>query len=189
VSEPPRDALVALLARHDPADDDEASSLERMRRYAETLERPFSPSQPEAHFTGSALVVDPSGTRVCLVHHRKLGRWLQPGGHADPADGGRMEVTAAREAREETGLDVAPHPAAPVPLDVDVHAIPARGDVAGHLHLDVRLVLVADGDPAHDEAESHGARWFTLDEADALADAHDLHRLFAKARALAARAS
>ena len=186
MSDPPREALVALLARHEPADAHEAASLERMRRYAATLARPFAPEQPEAHFTGSALVVDHDGGRVCLVHHRTLGRWLQPGGHADPADGGRLETTAAREAREELGLDVVPLPGAPVPLDVDVHEIPARGELPAHLHRDVRVALVAAGEPAHDEAESHGARWFTLDEADALADAHDLHRLFGKARALAA---
>src|SRR5512133_3138870 len=102
--------LVSLLGAHAAADESEARSLEAMRAYAKSLAEPFSRKQPEAHFTGSAVVVDPEGERVCLVHHKKLGRWLQPGGHADVEDGGRMEVTALREAREETGCDVTLHP-------------------------------------------------------------------------------
>ena len=188
---PPTDALRALLAAHRPADAAEAADLERMRAFATSLERPFAPGQHTAHFTGSAMVVDAAGERVCLVHHRKLGRWLQPGGHAEPGDGGRIEATALREAREETALEVAPYPGAPLPLDVDVHPIPARGDVPAHLHLDVRVLVVASGEPAHDAAESHGARWFALDEGERIAcegapDRADLLRLFAKTRQIVA---
>lgn len=191
MAEPPTDALRALLAAHRPADAAEAADLERMRAFAASLERPFSPDQRTAHFTGSAMVIDRAGERVCLVHHRKLGRWLQPGGHAEPGDGGRLEATALREAREETALEVALHAGAPLPLDVDVHPIPARGDVPAHLHLDVRVLAVASGEPAHDAAESHGARWFALDEGERIAcegapDRADLLRLFAKARRVAA---
>jgi 8-oxo-dGTP pyrophosphatase MutT (NUDIX family) len=186
-------ALLALLQCHRPDDEDEARSLEAMRRFATTLERPFSPEQPRAHFTGSAVIVDPAGASVCLVHHRKLGRWLQPGGHADPADGGRMERTALREAREETGLAVELHPRAPLPLDVDVHEIPARPDRPAHLHLDVRVLVVAAGEPSHDAAESYGARWFGLDEAERLTSAEapqrdEWSRLFRKTRRLLAGA-
>jgi len=194
MAEPPTDALRALLAAHLPYDAAEAADLERMRAFATSLERPFSPDQRGAHFTGSAMVIDEAGARVCLVHHRKLGRWLQPGGHAEPADGGRMEVTALREASEETSLDVALHPSAPLPLDVDVHPIPPRGDVPEHLHLDVRVLVVARGEPAHDAAESHGARWFPLDEGERIAcdgapDRADLERMFAKTRRIVAAAA
>ena len=91
----------------------------------------------------TALVVTPNGSKVCLVLHAKLGRWLQPGGHAEAADGGVMERTALREAREETGCEVVLHPTAPRPFDVDVHVIPARKDTPAHQHLDVREGVLA----------------------------------------------
>ena len=179
--------LKALLASHVAADEKEAADLQRMREEAATLAEPFSRHQAGAHFTGSAVVVTPDGARTCLVHHAKLKRWLQPGGHADVADSGEMSRTALREAAEETGCRVVLHPRAPRPLDVDVHAIPARGDEPGHLHLDVRFLFVAE-DPealAHDPAESFGARWLGWDEALAAADEPPLRRMLEKARAVA----
>lgn len=184
---PAAPSLQALLASHVPTDAKEREDLERMRQLARTLESPFSRAQPTAHFTGSAVVVDPEGRRVVMLHHAKLKRWLQPGGHADAADAGAMEATALREAREETGCRVHLHPAAPRPLDVDVHTIPARKDEPEHCHLDVRYLIVAE-DPealAHDPAESFGAQWLGWDEALARADEAPLRRLLEKARRVA----
>jgi 8-oxo-dGTP pyrophosphatase MutT (NUDIX family) len=180
-----RDDLRALLAAHAPTDEKERADLDAMRRFAERLESPFSRSELEAHFTGSAVVVDPAGERVVLVHHAKLHRWLQPGGHADLADGGAMARTALREAAEETGCRVSLHPTAPRPLDVDVHVIPARKTEPEHRHLDVRYLVVAE-DPdhlAHDPNESFGAMWLTWEEALAKADEPPLRRMLEKARA------
>jgi 8-oxo-dGTP pyrophosphatase MutT (NUDIX family) len=179
--------LDALLAAHEAADDKEREDLAAMRAFAASLDEPFSRAQWPAHFTGSAVVVTPDGARVCLVLHAKLGRWLQPGGHADPSDGGSMEATALREAREETGCEVALHPAAPRPLDVDVHVIPARKAEPEHRHLDVRYLVVAANPEAlaHDAAESHGAQWLSWDEALARADEAPLRRMLLKARAVA----
>ena len=183
--------LQSLLAAYlppdtrDPCAQQEHEDLARMRRFAVELASPFSRSQPFAHFTGSAVVVDGAGARVCLVHHRKLGRWLQPGGHSEPQDAGDLHATALREAREETGLEVRPHPSAPHPLDVDAHRIPARPDAPEHWHLDVRFLLVADHPAAlaPDSVETRGARFFTFDEALALADEPALRRVLSKARA------
>ena len=183
-------SLQALLARHVPTDEKERADLERMRQYAATLEQPFSRSQATAHFTGSAVVVDPEGGRVVMLHHAKLKRWLQPGGHADVADGGEMEATALREAREETGCRVHVHPAAVRPLDVDIHTIPARRDEPEHHHLDVRFLLVAEDPEAlvHDPAESTGVQWLSWDEALARADEAPLRRMLEKARCVVAGA-
>ncbi|MDX2009392.1 MAG: NUDIX hydrolase [Myxococcaceae bacterium] len=179
--------LDELLAHHHPSDDKERADLEAMRSFARTLTAPFSRDQWPAHFTGSAVVVTPDGAQVLLVLHAKLNRWLQPGGHADPADGGAMEATALREAREETGLEVSLHPATTGPIDVDVHVIPARKADPEHRHLDVRFLVLAKnpGALAHDPAESHGAQWLSWDEALARADEAPLRRLLEKARAFA----
>jgi 8-oxo-dGTP pyrophosphatase MutT (NUDIX family) len=93
------------------------------------------------HFTGSAWVVSADGRRTLLLHHRKLDRWLQPGGHAD----GDIDLArvALREAEEETGLrDLVVEPAV---FDLDRHAIPARGAEPEHWHYDVRFVVRAMG--------------------------------------------
>jgi 8-oxo-dGTP pyrophosphatase MutT (NUDIX family) len=178
-------SLAELLARHVPTEGKEREDLERMRAFVTELSHPFSRAQPRAHFTGSAVVVDPVGARVVLLHHGKLKRWLQPGGHSDEADAGSMEATALREAREETGCQVRLHPAAPRPLDVDIHSIPARKDEPEHLHLDVRFLLIAEDPEAlrHDPAESFGAQWLTWEEALERADEPPLRRLLEKARA------
>lgn len=186
-----RELLLQLLDRHPATDAKEGEDLAAMRRFARSLEAPFSRAQADAHFTGSAVVVTPDGQRVCLVHHAKLHRWLQPGGHADEADGFDIERTALREAREETGCEVALHPRAPRPLDVDVHEIPARKAEALHRHLDVRFLVVAENPErlAHDPNESFGAQWLGWDEALSRADEAPLRRMLLKARALTERAA
>ncbi len=174
--------LDALLAAVVPADDKERADLALMQAQCTLLPEPLSRSQPAAHFTGSAVVSD--GTRVALVQHRKLGRWLQPGGHVEPADGDDLLATALREAEEETGCRVVPHPAAPRPLDVDVHPIPSRGTEPAHLHLDVRFLVLTDTPEAlrGDPQQSSNVRWFELDEAIHRAASPELKRLLSKAR-------
>ena len=57
------------------------------------------------HFTASGFVVSPDGSSLLLIHHRRLDRWLQPGGHIDPEDASPI-AAAAREVTEETGVSV-----------------------------------------------------------------------------------
>ncbi len=182
-------SLISLLNQHTPADEKEARDLTAMRSFALSLEQPFSPSQRPAHFTGSAMVIDLQGQRVCMVLHAKLHRWLQPGGHSNPEDAGDLVRTALREAVEETGLAVRLAPGAPVPFDVDVHEIPARKEEPTHSHLDLRCLCVADDATQlkHDPSESHGAQWLSFEKALALADDPSLKRMIRKAQQFVAR--
>jgi 8-oxo-dGTP pyrophosphatase MutT (NUDIX family) len=159
-----REALQELLLAREPADDKEDADRRAMLQFLEMLPEPFSRDQRGAHFTASALVVDERGERTALVHHRKLGIWVQPGGHLDPGE--RIEDAALREVREETGLDGRLERL----IHLDVHEIPERPDFPAHLHLDVRFLVVADGELAVSE-ESHEVRWCTFDEAVQLGDA------------------
>jgi 8-oxo-dGTP pyrophosphatase MutT (NUDIX family) len=108
------------------------------------------------HFTASAWLVSSDGRRVLLTHHRKLGRWLQLGGHADGDQD--LARAALREAREESGLDgLALEPGI---FDLDRHRIPEHGGVPAHWHYDVRYVVRAGGDEAFTvSGESHALAW------------------------------
>lgn len=177
-------SLVEALERHHPAGESEAADLRRIVDFVRRHPDPFDRRIAEGHLTGSALVVSAAGDRVLLLHHRRLDRWLQPGGHAEPGETSGEQV-ALREAFEETGIaDLALHPSAPRPLDVDVHDIPARGDEPAHEHLDLRYLVVApDGATiTPDLAELHAVRWVAWDEVSALGPDPGLRRALAKAR-------
>ncbi len=125
------------LARH-PA---EAAVVADFRELLRDAGPVFERARLAGHFTGSAWVVSADGERVLLMHHRKLGRWLQLGGHAD--GDAHLPRVALREAEEESGLvDLVVDP---VILDLDRHVIPARASEPEHWHYDVRFVVRATG--------------------------------------------
>ncbi len=176
------------LLRHHPEGPEEAVHLAAIVAFVEAHPDPFDRRIPEGHLTASAFVLSPDGRRVLLLHHRKLDRWLQPGGHAEAGETDAGDV-ALREAREETGIaDLRLHPDGPLPLDVDVHAIPARGSEAAHLHLDLRYAAVAPPGAAllRSAKETNALRWFGWDELPGLGLDAGLQRGLAKARRLLA---
>jgi 8-oxo-dGTP pyrophosphatase MutT (NUDIX family) len=161
------DEVQQLLLAREPADAKEEADRRAMLAFLDGLPQPFSREQHGAHFTASALVVDPAGERTALVHHAKLDIWVQPGGHLDPDDA-TVAGAALREVREELGLDgQLAHDGA---QHLDIHEIPARGGFPAHLHLDIRFLVVAEGDLTLSD-ESHEVRWVELDEARRLGDA------------------
>jgi 8-oxo-dGTP pyrophosphatase MutT (NUDIX family) len=180
---PARDLLISLITQHRTADEKEAADRARMLDYARTLRDPFSRSELPAHFTASALVVDPRGERVCMIHHKKLERWLQPGGHFETDDGGDAAAAALREAREETSLEVRLSNPDGVPIDLDIHVIPGRPEMPTHEHLDVRFLLHAtDVSARFDPAESLGIRFMPWEDALTVAGDSALIRLLSKAQ-------
>lgn len=156
-------ALRLALASLSPVDEREAASLVRTLAELERLPRPFDRDTDPVHVTASAIVSGPRG--ILLHHHKRLGMWLQPGGHVD-ADEAPHEA-ALRETIEETGV-AGRHPhGRPDVIHVDVHEVPN-----GHTHLDIRFLLLADDvDPAPPEGESPLVAWFSFDSALAIADA------------------
>jgi len=165
--DPVIELLRAQLAARTPVDGREAASIAEVLAGLDALARPFDEHAGPTHVTASAIVVGARG--VVLHRHKRLGIWLQPGGHVDP---GELPWHAARrEATEETGLDVelaaTGGEAAPELVHVDAHPGPR-----GHRHLDLRYLLVAgDADPSPPAGESPDVRWFGWDEALAIADA------------------
>ncbi|MFD9241732.1 NUDIX hydrolase [Streptomyces sp. NPDC059556] len=118
------------------------------------------------HLTSSALVVDPARGRVLLTLHKKLGMWLQMGGHCEAGDA-TVEAAALREAAEESGISgLTLLPGGPVRLDR--HAIPAPC----HWHLDVQYAALAPAGAVEQiSEESLDLRWFRYEEVAGVADA------------------
>jgi 8-oxo-dGTP pyrophosphatase MutT (NUDIX family) len=162
----PAEDGVARLRRdirdHVTSDGREAISKTTFLTELDRLEYPFDQSADPTHVTASAIVVGPRG--VVLHRHRRLHRWLQPGGHVDPGE--TPERTAVRECLEETGLAVTHPSGGPVLVHLDVH--PAAN---GHVHLDLRyLVEGPDEDPRPAPGESQDVAWFTWENAGEMAD-------------------
>ncbi len=158
-------AVRAAVAAHEPGGVREAWSCRHTLAYLDWLAAPLDEHGDPTHVTGSAIVLD-AGGRVLLHRHKRLGRWLQPGGHLDPGE--HPAEAARRETAEETGL-AAGHPTdGPRLLHVDVHEGPR-----GHLHLDLRYLLTADGNAplAPAAGESPVVAWFERDEACRRGDA------------------
>lgn len=133
-------------------------------RFAELLKHPraFHRDHLPGHMTGSAWIVDASKQYALLVHHAKLQRWLQPGGHADGDE--NIIAVARKEAVEETGLK---NLTLLNPLfDIDIHPIPERKDFPRHDHYDIRCLFMADkNDTIIISEESHAVQWIALKDA------------------------
>jgi 8-oxo-dGTP pyrophosphatase MutT (NUDIX family) len=160
--------MLDMLRAYAPVDPQEREMLARMCEFAAAHQDCCERSLTVGHMTGSAWVVDREREHALLTHHRKLGRWLQLGGHAD-GNADLLEV-ALREVREESGLTRL-RVLQPGPFDVDVHEIPGRGSEPRHFHYDVRFLLEADrSEELVVSEESHALAWLPLRELAVRAD-------------------
>lgn len=174
---------VATVAAIEVASPEQAELQQRILDFCETHPDALYRTCLDGHLTGSALVVDPVREATLLIHHAKLGRWLQPGGHVD--GNGDLAAAALREAEEEVGIEgLRVHEPA---IDLDIHSIPERGDEPAHLHLDVRFLVIAPpGADASINHESLDARWVTAADPEGLIASTELRRLVDKGLAVAA---
>lgn len=174
----PRAALQAALAEYAGRHPLESALAARFGEFVAAHADCFERTCVPGHVTGSAWLLSPDGDRALLTHHRKLGRWLQLGGHSD-GDPDTLAV-ALREAREESGLPVAVLDAAI--FDLDVHGIPARGAEPAHLHYDVRFLLGARTEAFQVSSESHDLCWVAMDAVAGLTAEESVLRMVRKWR-------
>ena len=151
------EALDSYVAQHP----EERPVAKRIHTLVTTHSNCFERTCYPGHITGSAWIVNRSESHALLTHHKKLGRWLQLGGHSD-GDGDTVAV-ARREGEEESGLAL--ELLTPQVFDIDVHRIPARGAEPAHEHHDLRFLFKADTEADFVVSdESHDLAWVRLDE-------------------------
>ncbi len=173
-----RKDLLQKLESYWPDDNREAESLRQILLFVEAHPDCFKRSALPGHVTGSAWLLDHSGDRVLLTHHRKLEKWIQLGGHSD-GESQVLEV-ALREAREESGIE-AIVPVSEQIFDVDVHWIPKRHDEPGHYHYDIRFLLQVGGESRFQVSdESINLAWVHRDELPGLALEESVLRMYRK---------
>jgi len=157
------DDLLHSLRKHDCHDEDEARHCAEIIAFTEgNRDCWWRRSTLAGHITASAWIVNSARTHALLLHHAKLDRWLQPGGHLDDSDGTPANG-ALRESNEETGL-LSLTLASEKLFDVDVHAIPARAAEPAHFHYDLRYLIISDDSAVTISNESHGAKWLEIAE-------------------------
>ena len=173
-----RTPLLKLLQLHQPSDNEE------YRMWIETID--FIQQNPDCferwlsigHITGSAWIVDKTHKQVLLMHHRKLDRWFQPGGHADgEAD---IQQVALKEALEETGLTTIQVVDTRI-FDIDIHLIPANTKDPAHFHYDIRFLMQADcNEPLQINNESKNLAWVLLEDVHRYNNSESLIRMVKK---------
>lgn len=159
-----RQYLLNLLREYAAENAAEEAMRLRMVQFIQNHTDCFERSLVPGHITGSAWMVNPARTHVFMLHHAKLNRWLQPGGHSD-GNPDTLQV-ALRESHEESGIPLQAIQAVLTGIfDVDIHTIPARKSEAEHEHFDVRFLLEADDRiPLIDSEESNEIAWIPLNE-------------------------
>jgi 8-oxo-dGTP pyrophosphatase MutT (NUDIX family) len=155
-----RDFLIRSFQSYQTAFQEEqkfVSSFLELLNHQDCFQRTHLPG----HITGSSWIINSDRTKALLVHHAKLNKWVQPGGHADGEE--NILNVALREAEEETGLTKL------VPqqniFDVDIHLIPARKDFPEHYHYDIRFLVEANEEEKIIVSdESHDVKWISISE-------------------------
>lgn len=168
-----------MLEQHETTFEEELEFRHGTFHFVKENRNCWQRSNLAGHITGSAWVLSPDGSSVLLIHHKKLDRWLQPGGHVDETDQ-TVADTALREVSEECGLSNLTL-AAPVIFDVDVHEIPARGHEPTHFHYDLRFAFrAASMDFDANFLEVKNIRWVPLAELVAEGTEQSIRRMALK---------
>ncbi|MEI9937257.1 MAG: NUDIX hydrolase [Pseudomonadota bacterium] len=180
------DSLRRQLSEYGPVNSTEAAFVERMRELS-GLEGACDRSHfAPGHFTASAFVLSPDRRDLVLIHHKKLGIWVQPGGHVEPTDDDLI-AAARREVLEEVGLGDLESLAvegSSLIFDLDIHAIPTRKSDPAHEHFDVRFAFVAKTRELVHSEEVADLRWVPLSEVGQMGSDESVLRAVGKLRAL-----
>ncbi len=173
-----RTALLSLIETYVPSAGIEAAMYLETREFVLANPDCFERTLQIGHVTASGWVVSAQRDRVLLMHHRKLDRWFQPGGHCD----GESDVVfvARKEVEEETGISDL-KPLLDGIFDIDIHLIPASSKDPAHYHYDIRFLFEAD--PAQQliiNSESKDLKWVLLNDIAHLNNSESIMRMVGK---------
>ncbi|MBX9586334.1 MAG: NUDIX hydrolase [Gammaproteobacteria bacterium] len=173
-----KESLLQLLHDYQPESQEQEHYRELIIRFIQDHPDYLSRNNFYGHITPSAWVIDPAGEKALLTLHRKIGLWLQLGGHTD--DNPDLLAVALREVQEESGLTNLKL-VIPGIFDVDVHRIPAIGQEPSHYHFDIRFFLqLQEHQPLVISDESLDLAWHTADEIHRLDTDASVYRLCKK---------
>ncbi|MCZ6504026.1 MAG: NUDIX hydrolase [Gammaproteobacteria bacterium] len=155
-----RQNIFSLIQSYGLKFPNELQTLQRLYRFVSGNPSCFERELLSGHITGSAWIVNKGFKKTLLTHHRKLDKWLQPGGHADGVTD--VAEVALREAREESGLSDLVLVSSEM-FDIDVHLIPAGMTEPAHYHFDCRfLICCPENENYVVSNESHDLAWVQL---------------------------
>ena len=176
-----RAQLVHALRHYKTSFDEEMVAIPRFKSLLNNFPTCYQRSLITGHITASAWIIDEFGSSALLVHHKKLVRWLQPGGHADGDE--NILAVATREAREETGLKTLKLIDENI-FDIDIHLIPRHEDIQSHYHHDIRFLFTADKTENYVVSdESNELAWMPMEKMDICTRKNiSIHRMVLKTK-------
>ncbi len=173
-----RNYLLEMLSSYALHFPEEEILKQEMISFIKKNEHCFERSLEAGHITASSWILNYDRSKALLMHHKKLDKWLQLGGHCD-GDHNTLKV-ALKEAQEESGIaDIMP--IRNNIFDIDIHFIPANAQEKGHYHYDIRYLLQITKDqlaPGNDE--SNALRWITKDVMELPTSDPSMLRMFNK---------
>ena len=173
-----RQNILKLIKNYESEFPNEQQTLLRLSRFVSSNSRCFERKLLSGHITGSAWIMDRELEKTLLTHHKKLNRWIQPGGHADGNP--KVAEVAMREAKEESGLGNLILLSDEI-FDVDVHLIPAVQKEPAHYHFDCRFLIRCEGDESYTVSnESHDLAWVPLSDIRRYTEEESVLRMVAK---------
>lgn len=178
-----RNSLLSELATYKTHFIEEKLFISSFIELIESHENCYERNLLSGHLTGSAWVLNSNYSKALLIHHKKLNKWLQPGGHADGDE--NLRNVAQRELMEETGLKNTEVYIDTI-FDLDIHLIPKNNQVPQHHHFDIRYLFLGDDmDTIRISNESIDVRWWDLDSISNLVNQdRSIMRLVDKSRNL-----
>jgi 8-oxo-dGTP pyrophosphatase MutT (NUDIX family) len=170
-----------IISQYTPEYEEEKTYKKLMLRlYKEKSILAFYRENIEAHFTASAWILNPKTHEVLLLHHKKLDKWLQPGGHTDGET--NFEKVARKEANEETALENLQIVSDQV-FDIDIHLIPENKGIPQHDHFDVRFAYFCmEKEKTKINSESKGFQWIKIKDVETLTNEPSILRMVEKSK-------
>ncbi|WP_296620493.1 NUDIX hydrolase [Marivirga sp.] len=172
-----------IIRQYSPQSEEEKIFKQQMLQlYQEKSIVAFSRENLEAHFTASAWILNPNTQEVLLLHHKKLDKWLQPGGHADGETD--LEKVARKEANEETALENLDLVSDQV-FDIDIHLIPEKKGIPQHDHYDVRFAYFCSNKGGTQiNSESKDFQWINIKDVHTLTKEPSILRMVKKSKSI-----